>query len=375
MIVGHPNESFRAASIFPEMHVNWLEEELDSLEERSQQPFRISESVKKEIKNILPYWKGRTLYDFAFKSYPKEVIDARERVGIFSSEQNERGGVGNVLLDYPMLLENGLEGIINDIKKRCNELDPTEPQNIQKIQFYNSAILTCEAAITFANRYSKLAKKLAEKEKNIKRKKELEKIAEICQRVPKKPAKSFWEALQSIWFIQLITQIETNGIAVSLGRMDQYLYPYYKKDILEKRLTKDEAFELLECFLIKLNEIVRIYDEKAALINAGLPAFQNITIGGRNIDNSDATNDLTYMFLDALMELRLPQIHIVLKIHRNTPKDLLLKGIKSVKVVQGMPAFVGDEALEQFLLSKGIPEAEARTYALSGCVTPGVYGV
>lgn len=375
LIVGHANESFRAASIFPEMHISWLDDELDRLEKRSQQPFNISEEAKQNIREIIPYWKGQTLYDFAFKSYPEEVIDARERVGLFSSEQNERGGVGNVILDYPMLLKNGLEKIAEDIKNRCNKLDPTDPLNIERIQFYKAAIITCEAAISFAKRYADLARSLAEKENDQKRKDELLKIADICNSVPRKPAETFWEALQSIWFVQLITQIETNGIAVSLGRMDQYLYQYYKNDILEGKLDSEGAQELLECFLIKLNELVRIYDEKAALINAGLPAFQNITIGGRDENNKDATNELTYMFLDALMELRLPQIHIVLKVHKTTPTALLQKAIKSIKAVQGMPALVGDEALEKFLLSKGVPQKEARTYALSGCVTPGVYGV
>ena len=373
LIVGHANESWRAASIFPEMHIDWLEKELDTLEVREHQPFKITKRQKEEIKKIIPYWKGKTLYDYTFKAYPEEVKIAREKTGVFSSEQNERGGVGNVLLDYPLLLRKGLNFIISECYSKLERLEPYIPENLESILFYKAVIISCKAAISFANRYSFLAAKIAEEDPT--RKKELLKISEICKKVPAEPANNLHEALQSIWFVQLIAQIETNGTSVSLGRMDQYLLPYYYRDLERKVLTKEEAEEIIGCFFIKLNEIVRLYDSGAALINIGLPNFQNIAIGGRKEDGTDATNELTYVFLKLLKELRLPQIQMVLEVHRYTPNKLLEEAIETVKTVQGMPSFLSEEVKEKFLLSKGIPLKDARTAAYTGCVTPAVYGM
>lgn len=373
LIVGHANESWRAASIFPEMHIDWLEKELDTLEVREHQPFKITKKQKEEIKKSIPYWKGKTLYDYTFKAYPEEVKIAREKTGVFSSEQNERGGVGNVLLDYPSLLRKGLNFIISESYTKLERLEPYIPENLESILFYKAVIISCKAAISFANRYSFLAAKIAEEDPT--RKKELLKISEICKKVPAEPANNLHEALQSIWFVQLIAQIETNGTSVSLGRMDQYLLSYYYRDLERKVLTKEGAEEIIGCFFIKLNEIVRLYDSGAALINIGLPNFQNIAIGGRKEDGTDATNELTYVFLKLLKELRLPQIQMVLEVHRYTPNKLLEEAIETVKTVQGMPSFLSEEVKEKFLLSKGIPLKDARTAAYTGCVTPAVYGM
>ena len=375
LIVSHANEGFRSASIFPEMHIEWLEDEIDNLNKRKQEPFIINEKQKTEIKKIIPYWKGKTLYDYTFKAYPEEIKIAREKTGIFSSEQNERGGVGNVLLDYPSLLKKGLNLIREETCLKLNRLDCTIPENYESILFYKAAIIVCDVTIKFANRYSNLARKLAQEENDLKRKKELLKISEICKKVPAEPANTLYEALQSIWFVQLLVQIETNGTSISLGRIDQYLLPYYIEDTEKMILTKLEVIDLIGCFFIKLNEIVRLYDKDAALINVGLPTFQNIALGGRTEDNTDATNELTYICLNLLKEVRLPQIQTVLKVHKQTPDNLLEEAFETVKVVQGMPSFLSDEVEEKFLLTKGISLKESRTAAYTGCVTPAVYGM
>jgi len=375
LIVGHANEGFRSASIFPEMHIKWLENEIDNLDKRKQEPFIINEKQKNEIKKIIPYWKGKTLYDYTYKAYPEEVMITREKTGVFASEQNERGGVGNVLLDYPSLLKKGLNLIKEETCLKLNKLDYTIPENYESILFYKAAIIVCNEAIKFTNRYSNLARKLAQEENDLKRKKELLKISEICKKVPAEPANTLYEALQSIWFVQLLVQIETNGTSISLGRIDQYLLPYYIEDKEKMILTKFEVIDLIGCFFIKLNEIVRLYDKDAAFINAGLPTFQNIALGGRTEDNTDATNELTYICLKLLKEVRLPQIQTVLKVHKQTPDNLLEEAFETVKAVQGMPSFLSDEVEEKFLLTKGISLKESRTAAYTGCITPAVYGM
>lgn len=372
-IVGHPTEYWRAAPIFPEMHISWLEEEIESLDRREYHPFYISEETKQTLYDIMPFWKGKTLCDAAYSRYPEEVIIAREKAGLISSEQNERGGVGNFLIEYPLVLREGLMGMKADMAARKAALDPIHPETPDKRRFYDAAMSLCDSAVAFASRYADLAEELAENEPDATRKAELLHMAEVCRRVPAHPARDLHEALQSMWFIYLICHIETNGTSVSFGRIDRYLLPYYQAMVDAGR--EEDATELLECFMVKLNEIVRIYDEKSAVINAGLPSFPNMTIGGLDEHGKDATTVLSYKLLDCLMDVRLPQIHIVLKVHRLTPPDLLRKAIRSVKTVQGMPAFIGNTSLEKFFLTHGATLKEARESAITGCVIPGLYGV
>lgn len=249
----------------------------------------------------------------------------------------------------------------------------TLPESVEKARFYEAAMSLCDSAVVFAERYADLAEELAGKEASPARREELLAMAEVCRRVPAQPARNLHEALQSMWFIYLICHIETNGTSVSFGRIDRYLLPYYQEMVQAGR--EEDAVELLECFMVKLNEIVRIYDEKSAVINAGLPSFPNMTIGGLDEHGKDATTPLSYRLLDCLMDVRLPQIHIVLKVHRLTPRPLLLKAIRSVKTVQGMPAFIGNSSLEKFFLTHGASLREARESAITGCVIPGLYGV
>ncbi|MBA7496805.1 Choline trimethylamine-lyase [subsurface metagenome] len=373
LIVGHPTEELRGASFFPEMAASWLEEEINSLDKRKQDPFVVSEQAKKQLLDIIPFWKGKTLYDTLMKRYP-ESVKLKKGKGLFSTEQNERGGIGNVVLNYPDLLARGFKGIQEEAYIRLKEADITDWKFYQRSLFWQAAVIDCEAAINFAHRYSKLAKKMSKQGKDEIRRGELERISKICDWVPANPARTFHEALQSIWFVQLIAQVETNGIAISLGRMDQYLFPFYESDIKKGIIAPEEAIELIECFLIKLNEIVRLYDEEAALINAGLPAFQNITLGGQLSDGEDGTNDLTYMFLDALKEIRLPQSHLSVRVHRGTPTRLLIKTAETIKAVPGMPGVMGDESYIKGILARGVPIKEAYNYSFCGCVTWNVDG-
>lgn len=373
LILGHPTEYWRAAPIFPEMHISWLAEEIESLDRREYHPFAISPETKQALYGILPYWQGKTLCDAAYARYPQEVIVAREKSGLISSEQNERGGVGNFLIEYPLVLREGLWGMKADMVRRRDALDMTLPESVEKARFYEAAMSLCDSAVVFAGRYADLAEELAGKEASPARREELLSMAEVCRRVPAQPARNLHEALQSMWFIYLICHIETNGTSVSFGRIDRYLLPYYQEMVQAGR--EEDAVELLECFMVKLNEIVRIYDEKSAVINAGLPSFPNMTIGGLDEHGKDATTALSYRLLDCLMDVRLPQIHIVLKVHRLTPRPLLLKAIRSVKTVQGMPAFIGNSSLEKFFLTHGATLREARESAITGCVIPGLYGV
>jgi formate C-acetyltransferase len=250
----------------------------------------------------------------------------------------------------------------------------TDVQNFEKRHFLNAVNITIEAAGNFSLRYSRLARNMAEKETNVQRKIELNRIAEICERVPGHPAGSFYEALQAVWFVYLVLMIEGWGPGISFGRADQYLYPYYRKDIDEGRITKEEAQELLSLFCIKINHSGMRFSFDTMKTASGLNVLSNITLGGINKDGRDAVNELSYLFLDATKDVRLHADEFVIRVHKNTPDSFLLKACETAKSLRGKFKFVGDETAIQQLMSDGKPLEHARDYIVSGCVLPTVPG-
>lgn len=376
LIAGNQAHKPRSAPIFPEYAWDWILNELDDLEKRSSDRFIVHEEDKQEIRKILQYWKGRTVKDRALATQP-EIVKEGTKMGVVEWEGNVTAGEGHITVDFEMALNKGFQGIIEEAKKKLDEFDLIEPENLKKRYFLEAVKMVLEASIEFGKRYARLATELAEKEKNNRRKIELERISNICERIPLYPPKDFHEAIQMVWFIQLILQIESNGHSISLGRVDQYLYPFYEKDIKEKKLTKEKVIELIECFYLKIFIINKVRPWSHTQVVAGYPTYQNLCIGGQTPDGKDATNELSYLFLDALAEIRLSEPNFYVRYHRNCPEDLLLRCCEIIKMGFGMPALVNDKVIVPSLLNRGVKLEDALNYATMGCLevsVPGKWG-
>jgi len=374
LIVGNMASSkSRSVGLFLEYSSEWIEKELDLFSVRSSDRLEIDKKTKDKIKDILPFWKGKTLKEYAFSLMPEETKAVYE-TGVLAIDLHLFSGLGHVALGYDKVLKYGFEGIIERIEKRKNKLDLTNAEDIKKARYLKAIKIAANSAILFANRYADLAEKMASNEKDNKRKDELNKIAKICRKVPKEPAETFHEAIQSFFFVQLITQIESDGTAVSPGRLDYFTYPYYKKDIEEGRITPEEAQELLDLLFIKINEILKVWNAEDAKFFGGFPISQNLNAGGLDKDGRDATNDVSYMLVQALADVRLPQPAFSVRFHANTPDDFVDMVSEAVKLGTGMPAIYNDEAIIPAMMNRGISLKDAREYAIIGCVEPSVHG-
>lgn len=373
LIVGNQAVKPRAGQIFPEFQWDLTWNEMETWPTRPGDKFKITEEQKKNLREILKYWKGKTIKDRVFAIIPEEVSQALTD-GVISNANYLMSGHGHFIPSFEKVLKMGLNGIKGEIFEKINKLDPSAPDYYKKILFYKALLIATDATIMFVRRYTRLARELASKESDSQRKEELEKIFEICEWVPVNPARNLWEALQSVWFIQLIPQIEVNGLAVGLGRLDQYMYPYYKKDLNEGRLTKEEALELLDCFYIKTATINKLFSNEGAILFAGPPIGQVITLSGVTRDGRDATNELSYLCLDADAEVHLMQPDIAVRLHPDIPEDFLIKVCKHIASGRDKPKLFTDPVVIQSLLNVGVTLEDARNYASLGCseiIVPG----
>ncbi len=369
LIVGHQAEKQRSAPIFPEMAVEWIAEEIDIFETRGQDKFIVTPEVKKEfLEEIYPYWKGKTFSDRVYSEMPPEVERIRMDAQVYSLGLHEESGLGHVLHDYNKLVSDGLEGIMKHVKKKMKEMDLTDPDSMKRKHFYDACLSMCKSAIVYANRYSKLALQMAEEEKDPQRKEELLKISEVCARVPQFPARDFYEALQSIWFWQVLVQVYDNAVSITPGRFDQYVYPFYEKDLQSGALTKEGAQELLEAFWVKFTEPIKIYRAADAASHAGYPMGQNLVVGGVGSDGLDVTNDLSYRCLEAHSHMLLMQPNFSVRVHNKSPYIFLKKAAEAIRLGNGMPQVVNDEVFIPALTNIGVPIQEARNYAPVGCI-------
>ncbi|MBR4753551.1 MAG: hypothetical protein IK054_00030 [Lachnospiraceae bacterium] len=278
-------------------------------------------------------------------------------------------GFALVAVDYSKILNEGAKSIINEAKECLKNIHYEEPDIIEKRNFWEGVVIVFEAWVRFANRYADLAEKMAAEEKDEKRKAELKEMAKICRRVPYEPASNFREALQAFWFTFLM--ICPSPVSTA-GRFDQYMYPFYKKDIEEGRITKDEVLELLEILRIKNMKLNRVSGKANRAKNAGMAKWYNWTIGGVDRQGNDATNDLTYLLLDAAIETHVPHHTLTLRVHKGTPEPLLKKALECVRTGIGMPAFVGDESFINFFTKESgencLSIEDARDWCCTGCV-------
>jgi len=375
LIVGRATSTRRGGPLTPEINWDWCQEQMDTISTDWDEFAPVAEEEKAKMKEILTYWKGKSLYDRLRALVPENVLRLHYKTILpaGSSISNMHLGTHNSP-DYQMLLIKGLNGIKKEVDEELTKLNLAEIKDFRKPQFLNAVNITLEAAGSFAKRYAGLARSLAQKETDVRRKAELERIAQTCDWVPANPARSFYEALQSVWFTYIVLMIEGWGPGRSFGRPDQYLYPFYKKDIEGGRITKEEARELIALFCIKVNELAMRFSFVTVRTAAGLNMLSNIILGGLTKDGREAVNELSYLFLDAEEDIRMHAEEFVIRVHKNTPDAFLMKACEVAKLLRGKLKFVSDETAIQQLLSDGKPLEYARDYIVSGCVLPAVPG-
>lgn len=373
LIVGNQATKNKNAPIFPEYTMEFVLNELDLFEKRDGDVFYITEETKQQLRDIAPFWENNNLRARGEALLPEEVSVFME-TGVFGMEGKLNAGDAHLAVNYEKILAFGLKGYEERVKDLKAKLDLTAPDSIDKNIFYKAVLIVIEAVHQFAQRYSKLAQELADKEKDSKRKAELLEISRICAKVPYEPATSFYEAVQSVWFIQLILQIESNGHSLSYGRFDQYMYPYYIKDIQEKVITKDEALELLTCLWIKTLTINKVRSQAHTLSSAGSPMYQNVTIGGQTPDKKDAVNELSFVVLQSVAQTRLTQPNLTVRYHKNINKAFFDDCIEVMKLGFGMPALNNDEIIIPSFINWGVKEEDAYNYSAIGCVETAVPG-
>lgn len=372
LIVGTQASELRAAPLFPETEALYLKSEIDLFEKREQDRLIVTPEVRKELlEEILPYWMDKNTKTLALNAMPddlREIATLEEQ--IFSVDIHMSGSIGHVIVDYDKVLKYGFDGLKKLISNKMESMDRSDPENVYKYNFYRAELIICDAMIHFAHRYAKLAEEMATQEADERVKGELLQISEICSRVPEYPAGNFREAIQSFWFTHLMLYIEQNGLAVSVGRFDQFMYPYYKKSIDEGQITKQEAQELIECLWIKFTEIMRAYDFECAKYYAGFSISENLVLGGVDEDGKDAVNELSYMCLDAEDHTKLPQPNLSVRVDKNTPHDFLYRAAEVVSTGRSKPEFFNDTVGIASLMKTNVPLEDARDFSISGCVEP-----
>ncbi len=369
LIVGSTTLAPRGCQTYPEFSYEWLESEFDTVATRKADPFYISEEAKKEIAEADKYWKGKTTSELATAYMAPEAIRAIDH-NMFTPGNYFYNGVGHVTVHYDWVLAVGFKGIAAKAKKALDALNFGDAEYARRSHFLNAVIMSCEAAIIYAKRYAALAREMAAKESNSRRKAELIRIADNCENVPENGARDFWEACQSFWFVQQLLQIESSGHSISPGRFDQYMYPYYSKDIESGKITREFAQELIDCIWIKLNDLNKCRDAASAEGFAGYSLFQNLIVGGQNAEGVDVTNDLSFMCITASLHVQLPQPSLSIRVWNNSPHDLLIHAATLTRTGVGLPAYYNDEVIIPSLMSRGLTLEDAREYNIIGCVEP-----
>lgn len=376
LLAGNQASSNRAAPIFPEYAMDWVIKELNQWEKRDGDRFIISEENKELLRAIYPFWEGRTLKDKALALMPPLSRKCYD-LGIIKVEGNITAGDAHLAVDYAKVLKVGLKGIKEETQEAKNKLDYSDYNDLKKLYFYDSVLIIIDACIHFAHRYADLARNLSVNEKNEGRKQELLELARVCERVPEYPASNFYEAVQSVWFIHLILQIESNGHSLSFGRFDQFLYPYYKKDIEENRIDDEKAVELLNNLWLKTFTVNKIRSDSHTKFSAGSPLYQNVCIGGQHVDSTDAVNELSFLVLRSVAQMKLTQPNLSVRYHKGISDQFMKECMEVIKLGFGMPSFNSDEITIDQFIQKGVKKEDAYNYSTIGCIEvsiPGKFG-
>lgn len=376
LIIGNQSSRHRAAPIFPEYAVDWLPEEMDELDKRPGDAFFITESHKKELTEIAQWWKGKVLWDRGRALMSQELRDLQDSA-IIKATGNLTSGDAHIAVDFYKILAVGLKGYLEEIDHHHRQVRRYNQEGIRKDHFYTALTISIKAFQAFIHRYRKLALDLSKKEMNPQRLEELLLIAENCKDLAQNPPRTFYQALQLVYFVQLVLQIESNGHSVSLGRMDQYLFPFYQQDKLSGKISEEYAIELLENTWIKLLSINKIRPWSHTRFSAGGPLYQNVTIGGQTTDGRDAVNDLSFLILHTVGKMKLTQPNLSVRFHKHIDPVFMMECTRIIEKGFGMPSFNNDEIVIPGLLELGVDKDDAYNYSAIGCIeiaVPGKWG-
>lgn len=373
LIVGAPNGKPRAGAFSPDIAWRWMEDELETIGTRAQDPFYISDEDKKIMREeLFPFWAGKSVDEYCEDQYREAGVwelSGESFVSDCSYHALNGGGDSNPGYDV-ILMKKGMIDIQNEAKAHLEELDYENPDDIEKIYFYKSIIDTTEGVMIYARRMADYAAELAAKESNPRRKAELLKISEVNRKVPAHKPETFWEAIQAVWTIESLLVVEENQTGMSIGRVDQYMYEYFQADLDEGRMNEFQAFELAGCMLIKMSEMMWITSEGGSKFFAGYQPFVNMCVGGVTRQGRDATNELTYLLMDAVRHVKVYQPSLACRIHNHSPREYLKKIVDVVRAGMGFPACHFDDTHIKMMLAKGVSIEDARDYCLMGCVEP-----
>ena len=359
-IVGNRTPGVRGGVVFPETGASWVDKEFETLPTRPQDQFQVHpEEIAVFRRDILPYWKGRSLEDQVRQTVGSQVDSMAKVVKINQKDHSQ----GHICPNTKKWLALGPNGIRQQAQAHLASAE------LSQKAFYESVILTMEGACRFMERYADLAQSMYEQSGL----ENLLQVAAVCRKLSKEPPETYQEALQSTWFLYVILQMEGNASSFSPGRMDQYLYPYFEAS-RKVGMTMADALELTECLWLKFNQLVYLRNSNSAKYFAGFPIGFNVAIGGQKADGSDASNELSYLFLQAQAHLLLPQPNLSLRIYRNSPQELLEAATRVIALGSGMPQIFNDESVIPALETHGVSHEDAVNYAIVGCVELTTHG-
>ena len=372
LVVGAIGEFRKCGILTPEFSWLWVDREMDSFATRPQDPYLMTDEQRAFVrKEIFPYWKGKSLEEAFLARLPEDTRKIGVDTGVLDNDSKWRQAVGEITPDYQdVLFKKGFGGIIREAQDHISKLDPTDPKDLEKKDFYESVLLTSRGIIRYANRYAEAADKMAETEKDPVRAAELRQIAANCRRVPENPPESFYEAIQFLWFVQVGGILSENPLSLNPGRFDQYMDPYYEADLQKNAITPDFAQELIDALWLKYSEWVWTISANTADYFAGYNQFQNLTVGGKTREGRDGTNPVTFMALKATEEVKSHQPGLSVRVHADCPKEFLDGVTHLVSKGTGFPAIHSDSVGYQMLINAGYEPDDARDWNNCGCVVP-----
>ena len=372
LVVGAIGEFRKCGILTPEFSWLWVDREMDSFATRPQDPYIMTDAQRAFVREeIFPYWKGKSLEEAFLARLPEDTKRIGVDTGILDNDSKWRQAVGEITPDYQdVLFKKGFGGIIREAEAHIAALDPTDPRDLEKKDFYESVLLTSRGIIRYARRYARAAETMAAQEQDPVRAAELRQIAANCNTVPENPPKSFYEAIQFLWFVQVGGILSENPLSLNPGRFDQYMDPYYEADLAKNAITPDFAQELIDALWLKYSEWVWTISANTADYFAGYNQFQNLTVGGKTREGGDGTNPVTFMALKATEEVKSHQPGLSVRVHADCPREFL-DGVTHLESKgTGFPAIHSDSVGYQMLLNAGYEPDDARDWNNCGCVVP-----